>query len=90
MRLGNAPLQLQVNGVGFRRIMKRDRAIFLSMHELVHKRVFRFSHLRRRALRDDYPVGDEIHVVNNFQRLLDVVCAQRSSDASVNNESGFR
>jgi hypothetical protein len=41
-------------------------------------------------LRDDYPVGDEIHVVNNFQRLLDVVCAQRSSDASVNNESGFR
>src|SRR5512138_2256575 len=65
-RLSMRALQSEVLAVGRRRVVERDGAVGLAVHELVNVRQAGCADLVRRALGDDHAFRNEINVVHDL------------------------
>src|ERR1017187_7461065 len=68
-----ARLRENLLAVGRRGVLESDRSVPLAPDELMHIRRLRSPDIFGRTLGDDKPLGNEIDVIDDFQRLLHVM-----------------
>src|SRR5215470_5145354 len=66
-------MRQQFLSIGLCRIVERDRAVGLAADELPHVRVRGSAHFIRGAAGDDFSFGHEVEIIDDLERLVDVV-----------------